>query len=314
MRRAIDVSRWQGPISWGAVRQAGVDAAWIKVGGADGPRLYRDAQGDANRAGARAAGVPFGTYYFCNPAGDPVAQAQHAVATCHHGDGDLWPMADLETNPTHKSHEELDEWLSCFCHEVMCLLDTESIWYGGHNTGVGFTDKAPKGCGVWIANYGMNRPGSAPPRLTDQRTSKDGEPIVPPKFGTWDIWQFNSVTEVPGIAGHVDQNVIKDAFWDRMTGPMPEEEDDEMVRLKVIMWSKEGSAWARDVAGFAPGQEAAAWLAYDAGGVIKHIRTPDELNALHYVGVPDLGFVDDWALAAFKLVGLGGVSNDPHDG
>jgi GH25 family lysozyme M1 (1,4-beta-N-acetylmuramidase) len=238
--RAIDVSIHQGPIDWAAVKASGVQAAWVKVGGADGGH-YRDGRAGTNLAGVEAAGIPYGTYYFCSPApGNAVDQARHAV-TCGHGRGQLWPAADLEINPVHMSNEQLDVWLGQFCAEVARQTGRESLWYGNFNTGVGFTTRAPS-CPCWIANYGTNRPGTTPPAFT---------PRVPPHWSGWDIWQFNSETRVPGITDNtVDQNVVSDAFWARMTtsaptADKPNQEDDEML---TIYWTTPGSQWVADVA------------------------------------------------------------------
>lgn len=206
---AIDVSRWQGRIDWHAVKRSGIRGAWVKVGGADGG-MYRDSRAGENLTGAEAAGVTFGTYYFCSTDGDPARQAQHAVG-CGHGRGQLWPAADLETNPGRLDQAGLDRWLSAFCGEVMRLTARESIWYGGAGTGVGYTDFAPRGCGLWIANYGRNTPGTEPPSTF--------RPRIPPAWERWDIWQFNSTTRVPGITENTcDQNVVTDQFWAQMTG------------------------------------------------------------------------------------------------
>lgn len=206
--RVIDVSRHQGPIDWAAVKASGVRGAWIKVGGADGG-YYRDSRAGENLAGAEAAGLPYGTYYFCVPDSDPRAQARHAVS-CGHGRGVMWPSPDIEVNPNGLSPAAMDRWAVEFCDETMRLTGgRESVIYCGMGT-VGHTADAPRYCPLWIANYGTNRPGTEPPAFN---------PRVPPAWSRWDAWQFNSTTRVPGIAGNtVDQNVVTDDLWARMTG------------------------------------------------------------------------------------------------
>jgi lysozyme len=217
--RAIDVSRWQGSIDWHAVRADGVPAAWIKVGGADGS-YYRDSKAAANLSGAPAAGVEFGTYYFCSPArGDAIAQARHAVQ-CGHGQGRLEPAADVESNPNGLSQAEIDAWCTDFCAEVQRLTGRESLIYTYSSAGlVGYTAAAPRHCRLWVANYGGNAPSPRPPGFS---------PRLPPAWSEWSVWQFNSTTRVPGIPGNtVDQNVITDAYWHEIINqPMTGEEDD----------------------------------------------------------------------------------------
>lgn len=287
--RAIDVSRWQGAIDWPLVKADGVRAAWIKVGGADGG-LYRDSRAAENLAGAQRAGLPFGTYYFCRASdGTAVAQARHAV-DCGHGKGQLLPAADLETNPAGLSHDQLDRWLTEFCAEVRRLTGRESIWYGGNSTGVGYTTSAPR-CPVWIANYGSSdRPGTTPPAFS---------PPVPPRYGGWDVWQFNSVTRVAGIAGNVDQDVITDAFWAAMTGaptqqPAPDEEDD----MREILWPSQAApnSWLQRVAGLPPRPDPYAFVCIGAGQ-LKYLEDDHETAWQR------------WGIAAAG----GAVENSPDD-
>jgi GH25 family lysozyme M1 (1,4-beta-N-acetylmuramidase) len=210
MKRAIDVSRWQGQINWPAVRASGVAGAWIKVGGSDGG-LYADGMGAVNCRNAEASGLPWGTYYFAKPqAGQGVAQARHAVSAGH-GQGRLWPTLDLEM-ANGLGGPALDAFALDFCAEVRRLTGKTSIiytgaWIGTSGSCFGYTRNELAAYPLWIANYGANRPGTTPPA---------GNPPIPSRWGHWDIWQFNSVTAVPGIAGDVDQDVVTDSLWAQM--------------------------------------------------------------------------------------------------
>lgn len=245
---AIDVSRYQGHIDWPAVRAAGIAGAWIKVGGGDGfraPGLYADSRARENLAGAAAAGLPFGTYYFCDSGRSAIAQARHAV-DCGHGSGDLLPMADLETNNGGLSERQLDEWLTVFCDELRRLTGRESIWYGGHDTGVGHTDAAPE-CPCWIANYGPNHNSLTPPHLTGRLSDGQGGPAVPPAWRTYDVWQFSSNARLPGIPENtVDVNVVRPAFWLAMSGGV----DIRRLRMKAISVPQSGAEWVLVFDGF----------------------------------------------------------------
>ena len=61
----IDVSKWQGAIDWSAVRAAGIDFAFIRIGfrGENG-RIYKDACADYNLQQAEKAGILTGVYFF----------------------------------------------------------------------------------------------------------------------------------------------------------------------------------------------------------------------------------------------------------
>ena len=63
----IDVSSFQGAIDWGQVRDAGVKFVMIRVGGrgyGQEGTLYADARAAENYAGAKAAGLRVGAYFF----------------------------------------------------------------------------------------------------------------------------------------------------------------------------------------------------------------------------------------------------------
>lgn len=62
----IDVSAWNGKIDWTKVKKAGVDFAIIRVGGrfAGSGNIYSDLKAKENLAGAIAAGIKVGVYFF----------------------------------------------------------------------------------------------------------------------------------------------------------------------------------------------------------------------------------------------------------
>jgi lysozyme len=95
--KGVDVSAYQGVLGWKALADSGIKFAYVKCCegmGAVDPRYA------ANVAGARAAGIAVGAYFFVHPNGDPIAQAQHhfeisqGLGTLA---GDLPPACDLET-------------------------------------------------------------------------------------------------------------------------------------------------------------------------------------------------------------------------
>lgn len=64
--KGIDVSKYQGDIDWAAVKEEGIEYAFIRLGlrGYESGRLVLDEFYDANMKGANAAGVKAGVYFF----------------------------------------------------------------------------------------------------------------------------------------------------------------------------------------------------------------------------------------------------------
>ena len=79
MIKGIDVSRFQGMIYWDKVKADGIGYAIIKAGGSD-DGFYTDSAFERNYAGAKAAGVPVGAYYYvgrlCISREDGIADAK----------------------------------------------------------------------------------------------------------------------------------------------------------------------------------------------------------------------------------------------
>lgn len=290
--RTIDVSRWQGAIDWGRVKNSGVAGVWIKTGGADGG-LYRDGMGATNIAGAGGVGLPFGTYYFTSPAiGQGRVQARHAVDTGH-GRGELDPAIDLE-QANGLSGGQLDDFCLDWCDEIRTLINRTSLiytgaWIGTANSYFGSHPKLAQ-CRLWIANYSANAPGTEPPAANPSAVPVAWRP------NSWSMWQFNSVTRVDGIPGNtVDQNVITPEYWAAQTAPKDElmaAADDILARLDKL--EADLSAWEGDTRTYIGFRSVTVkdrpevWVVTtDAGGTLRkyHIPNPDAFNMLHDIGV-----------------------------
>lgn len=72
----IDVSSWQGDIDWNAVKNNGVEFALIRVGYGYEDQCFLDQKFQANIAGAIAAGLPVGVYFYSYAASTDEARNQ----------------------------------------------------------------------------------------------------------------------------------------------------------------------------------------------------------------------------------------------
>ena len=188
-RQGVDVSRWQGDIDWAQVKASGIDFVIVKAGGSDAG-FYTDKYFEKNYAGAKAAGLMVGAYYFvgkyCISTLDGAADAQRFLKICEGKTFDLPLFIDIETTPFDRKRGATDA--------VIAFRDV--IEKAGYMSGVyasktsGFADRLEdhrlSNIIHWVAQYNN--------KCTYQ--------------GNYLIWQKTSKGRVPGINGNVDLDEI----------------------------------------------------------------------------------------------------------
>jgi len=196
--RYIDVSRYQGTIDWAQVAAAGYKGAMLKTVStnrklskrSDG--LYIDPTFERNYAGARAAGLDVGVYYYTYATSEAMADAELAlVRQAVYGkeltlpvavdveENKLKPMSTLDlTNLTAYALEQVEKMgfyaqLYTYTHYSNMELDMSRLanrW------------------DIWLADY----------------TGK-----TPKVDFAYNAHQHTSKGSVPGISGNVDLNVTE---------------------------------------------------------------------------------------------------------
>jgi GH25 family lysozyme M1 (1,4-beta-N-acetylmuramidase) len=189
----IDVSHWQGTISWTKVAAAGKKFAIIK---ATESTDYVDPQYATNHANAKAAGMWTGAYHFARPStttNDAVLEADHFAAVMKLGAGDLIPALDLEDSGG-MSVAGLQSWVTKFLGEVTAkvgvkpmIYTSPSFWKNHMGDSRTLADAGYKT--LWIAHWGVSSP-------TVPASNWGGH--------GWTFWQYTSDGTVPGITGRVD--------------------------------------------------------------------------------------------------------------
>jgi lysozyme len=178
----VDVSKWNGIISWPQVRAAGYEFAIIKMSGGD-DGLYLDTRANANYYGAQAAGLAIGMYHFAGGT-DPLMEAEYFVNACS-------PLAehDVMVLDWEVSHPDPVAWCFTFVSRVYALTGVWPLLYANGST-MNAHDWTPvtTNCGRWVAWY--------------DRSPEDDLPVPSPYV----MHQFTSSGSVPGIAGRVDLN------------------------------------------------------------------------------------------------------------
>ena len=191
----IDVSRYQGNIDWEKVREAGVEFAIIRVGGrsyGDDAEIYDDINADRNYAGARAAGIKVGVYFFAQAIN--VSEAREEAA---------WVL------------DRIKGWEI----DMPVVYDWEYVSSKARTANVGtttLTNCTRAFCQV-IEDAGYDAMIYFNP--THQESRVDLEQLTEYKF--WlamysdrmtypyhiDMWQYTDQGQIPGIEGYVDINL-----------------------------------------------------------------------------------------------------------
>lgn len=185
--KGIDVSKWQGDIDWQKVKNSGINFAIIKAGGSD-VGFYTDPKFELNYAGAKAAGINVGAYYFvgskCISYEDGAADARR-FAKIIQGKTFEYPVyIDLETTSI---ADKAGATQACI---GFCKTMEEHGYFAGIYASdlFGFQDRLEldklSAYSKWVASYGIK------PRYV-----KD-----------YGIWQSSSTGKVDGIIGNVDMN------------------------------------------------------------------------------------------------------------
>jgi lysozyme len=180
----VDVSIYQGTVSWADVQAAGKDFAIARI--SDGTGSI-DSTFDANWSGIKAAGMVRGAYQFFEPGEDPTAQANIVIEKVGVlGDGDLPVTADMEVTGGQSGATiaaNLQTWVNAVqagTGKTPMVYTAEGFWDGSvGSTGFGSLP-------LWAANWGVNCP-----------TLADG-------WSAWKVWQYADNGSVSGISGAVD--------------------------------------------------------------------------------------------------------------
>src|SRR4051794_37554911 len=121
----IDVSSYQGNITWPNVAAAGISFAWAKATEGTG---YQDAYFIGNQNNGKAAGVLMGAYHYArydlhtgtSGAGAEAVYFWNFARNYIQGDGkSLMPMLDVEASTSGYTPATLAAWINQWCQTVV---------------------------------------------------------------------------------------------------------------------------------------------------------------------------------------------------
>jgi GH25 family lysozyme M1 (1,4-beta-N-acetylmuramidase) len=203
----VDVSSYQGSITWSSAKGAGITFAWAKATEGTG---YIDGYFTANQNNGKNAGVYMGAYHFAHPElNTPAAEAAYfwnEAGSYIKADGQtLMPMIDIEANAFsgNVGASSISDWINQWCNAV--VNDAASagvkvkpvIYVSACNAGH-FNSTVAQWY-PWIADWNGASSQSGTPWSVCS-----GDDV----WGTWVVWQYADNASVSGISGSVDADVF----------------------------------------------------------------------------------------------------------
>jgi GH25 family lysozyme M1 (1,4-beta-N-acetylmuramidase) len=194
----VDTSAWQGVVDWPALKAVGVGFGIVKA--TEGAHTV-DPLWSRNSQAALDAGVLLGSYHVFHPQLDPALQAASYVAQARTR-AQLFPVIDLELRKGVAAPELLARALEL-------VRAVESAWQRGCvvYTGPAFMERLVREAGAG----GAARLAELARRpLWNADYTPRPEPVVPPPWAAWTLWQF------AGDRGYrMPNGVVVDVNWFR---------------------------------------------------------------------------------------------------
>ena len=217
--KGIDVSEWQENIDWQAVKNDGIEFAFVRVG--YGTTRQIDKYYARNMREANAAGVPVGVYFYSKAQNEAQAilDAQFVIEQMR-GYLVSYPVViDLEdASQAHLSKQELGRIAKAYCDEIRAagytpMLYCNENWYN-NRIDVSMLQDVEK----WVARYHVTYSESIPRG----------------------IWQCCSTGRIAGISGNTD---IDFGYKDYTQIVTPRTEPQAGYSKTTGSWVKNDSGW-----------------------------------------------------------------------
>ena len=183
--KGIDVSHYQGDISWRAIEESG-NVKFVYLKATEGS-TFQDPDFSKNWRGATDNGISAGAYHFYTQSSTGYDQALNFIATVPKEKGKLPPAIDIEGSVT--KQENFKAQLATYVKTVTKHYNQKPVFYVPYQVYNLLYDDY-KGYTFWIINV-------------------DSKPVVK----GWTFWQYSSKGFVAGIDGKVDLDQYKGSRW-----------------------------------------------------------------------------------------------------
>lgn len=190
----IDVSVYQGQIDWQQVKASGVEFVFIRVGGRGSTNgaLYNDEMAQQHYAGAKAAGLQVGAYFFSQAISEKEAKEEAVFALEQVSDWELdlplvydWEWAEKGSRTDDMTGSLLTRCTLAFC-ETVAAAGVQPMIYFNESQGLDMLELSQlQQYPFWLAMY-------------------DGAMDFPYRV---DYWQYSESGKVDGIDAPVDLNI-----------------------------------------------------------------------------------------------------------
>lgn len=191
--QGVDVSHYQGEIDFAALKENGIDFAYIKATEGSG---HVDEQFAQNRKAAEEAGMLYGAYHFFSFDSEPAAQAALFMQTVGGMSGQLVPVLDVEYYADKRVNPPEKETLIPKIREMLSFMETacqsKPMLYTTYPFYEAYLKGAFEDYPLWIRNT-----------------------YFPPldKGSRWSFWQYTDHAKLPGCyegaEPYIDRNVFR---------------------------------------------------------------------------------------------------------
>ena len=194
-RRGVDVSQYQQEVDWQQVYAAGFDFAFIRIGyrGNTTGDLYADELARQHLAGARAAGLDVGVYFYSQAITPEEAaeEARWCLSFLDQTELELpvvydWEWVGGDARTANMDRETLTDCANAFCQTIEEAGYRSMLYFNSHISRDLLDLQQLREYPFWFAQY---------------RDAMDYEYRV-------DFWQYTETGTVPGIRGNVDINLM----------------------------------------------------------------------------------------------------------
>ena len=209
----VDVSEHQWDIDWSQVADSGVDFAMIRLGyrGYTEGGLFEDPYYKSNMDNALANGLEVGVYMFSQAISveEAVEEAEFVIERLEGYDVTMPVVFDWErmedavarTEGMHENTQLLTDCAVAFCQKIEEAGYDACVYFNRHLGYYGFDLSKLTDYKFWIA-----LPGT-----------------FPDFYYASELWQYSFESEVPGIEGPTDMNMLFVPVATPSPSPSPEE-------------------------------------------------------------------------------------------